>query len=248
MILAISILSLLFVGIGFIVTENNAKYLLAGYNTMSDAEKNDFDIKSYIPHFRKFHIFLGLSLFVLSIIIYYSISPDWSGIFMVIYPILTYVYFTWKANKYFLQMGKKQKRKRILSLGILCAVLVGITGMFYYSLQDNTIIINNNVIEIKGDYGMNLDMDNIKFIELVGSTPDLSIKLNGFALANVKKGYFKTRSGQKVKLLLNNMTPPIICIELKDGFRIYYSSKNRSNQLVFEELKKAIDNKLQSKI
>lgn len=246
MIIAISILSLLFVAIGFIVTENNAKYLLAGYNTMSDSEKRDFDIKSYIPHFRKFHIFLGLSLFVLSIIIYYSISPDWSGIFMVIYPILAYVYFTWKANKYFLQMGKKQKRKRTISFGILCTVLIGVAGMFYYSLQDNTITINNNVIEIKGDYGMDLEMSNIKSIELVDSIPVLSIKLNGFALANVKKGYFKTQSGEKVKLLLNNMNLPIICIELKDGFRIYYSSKNGSNQVVFEYLKKAIDNKLQS--
>ena len=35
MVIAIVGISLLFTAIGFVVTEKNAKYLLAGYNTMS---------------------------------------------------------------------------------------------------------------------------------------------------------------------------------------------------------------------
>jgi len=47
MIFIIILLSLLFIVIGFIVTENNAKSLLSGYNTMSEEDRKLFDLKSY---------------------------------------------------------------------------------------------------------------------------------------------------------------------------------------------------------
>ncbi|HBK84391.1 MAG TPA: hypothetical protein DDZ41_12505, partial [Flavobacterium sp.] len=51
MIITITLLSLVFIGIAFLVTENNAKYLLSGFNTMSEDERQKFDIKSYIAYF-----------------------------------------------------------------------------------------------------------------------------------------------------------------------------------------------------
>ena len=93
MIIGIIILSLLFIGIGFIVTENNAKYLLSGYNSMSENERKNIDIKSYIPYFRNFHVFLGISLFIIGAFLYYYVDSDWSGIFMGTYPFLAYIYF-----------------------------------------------------------------------------------------------------------------------------------------------------------
>lgn len=37
--------SLIFVALGFLVTEKNAKYLLSGYNTLSKEERKKFDFK-----------------------------------------------------------------------------------------------------------------------------------------------------------------------------------------------------------
>ena len=68
MLVAIIIISSLFTGIAFIVTESNAKYLLSGYNTMSEKERENFDIKSFVPYFRKFHLVLGSLLFVFSLL------------------------------------------------------------------------------------------------------------------------------------------------------------------------------------
>lgn len=241
MITALAVISVIFIGIGFLVTESNAKYLLAGYNTMSDIERQNFDIKSYIPFFRKFNIFLGVSLFIITLVLYYFVDPDWSGIFMILYPILAYGYFTWASKRFMNLQDKKLKRKRIIAIGVLVAVLLGVSGMLIYSLQDNTIIVHRETIEIKGEYGMTIDVDNIQTITLVDAIPPLALKLNGFAMANVKKGYFKTKSGQKIKLLLNNSTPPYVCIELKDGFHIYYSSKKESNQIVFNKLNQVMN-------
>lgn len=93
-------MSLVFIGIAFLVTENNAKYLLSGFNTMSEDERQKFDIKSYIAYFKNFHILLGISIFITGLILYYFISPDCSGIFIATYPILTYIYFIWKRDQF----------------------------------------------------------------------------------------------------------------------------------------------------
>lgn len=233
-------MSLVFIGIAFLVTENNAKYLLSGYNTMSDAERAKFDIKNYIPYFRKFHIFLGVSLFIIGTNLYYFVSPDWSGIFMGTYPILTYVYFIWKGNKFSKETGKKHNLKTIISMIFMFLVFLWISGMFYYSLQDNILEVNENSIEIKGDYGIEIPKNDIKTIELVNELPEISIKTNGFALEKVKKGHFKTKNGEKVRLLINTLNPPFIYIITNDNDKIYYSSKEISNQTIYNTIKQEI--------
>ncbi len=237
MIIAITVLSLIFIGVGFIVTENNAKYLLSGYNTMSKEEREKFDIKSYIPYFRNFHIFLGISLFVIGSILFYFINSDWSGIFMGTYPILAYVYFIWKGNQFSKINDKKQNRKTIIAMSFMFIVFMAIVAMFFYSLQDNQIEINDNIVKIKGDYGMDLKTNEIKSIELVNELPEISIKTNGFALQTIKKGNFKTKNGENVKLLINSVKQPIIYITTNTNQKIYYSSKDNSNQKIFDQLK-----------
>lgn len=69
-------MSLLFIAIGFIVTENNAKYVLSGYNTMNEEDRKKVDIKKYIPYFRNFHIFLGISYLVLGLTLTFFINEN----------------------------------------------------------------------------------------------------------------------------------------------------------------------------
>lgn len=92
--------SFLFIAIGFIVTEHNAKYLLAGYNTMSEEGRKKVNLKSYLSHFRKFHLFLGLSFFLFSAALVYLVGEKAGGIFLSVYPILAYLYFFWRSAKY----------------------------------------------------------------------------------------------------------------------------------------------------
>src|SRR5690606_13530263 len=240
MIYIITFLSLVFIGIAFLVNENNAKYLLSGYNTMSEVEREKFDIKNYIPYFRKFHIFLGVSLFIIGIILYFFVSQDWSGIFMGTYPILAYVYFIWKGNKFYKETSKKHNLKTIISMIIIFIVFFGISGMFYYSLQDNFLEVNENSIKIEGDYGIEILKNDIKSIELVNELPEISIKTNGFALEKVKKGHFKTKNGEKVRLLINTINPPFIYITSSNNEKIYYSSKEISNQTIYNRISEGI--------
>jgi len=108
MLVPISILSFIFILIAFLVTEKNAKYVLSGYNSMSEEERQNFDIQTYMPFFKKFHIFLGITLFIVSTFLYYFISDDWCGFFLGVYPILSYIYFVWKGSSFSKIKTRKQ--------------------------------------------------------------------------------------------------------------------------------------------
>ena len=129
MLYAIIGMSLLFVAIGFIVTENNAKYLLSGYNTMSEAERKQFDIKTFISYFRKFHIFLGSSFLVFGLILTYFVNPNVGGIFLGIYPLLAYFFLVWKSFKYSKVMSTKKNK---ISIYILVGTLIFVIGIFFF--------------------------------------------------------------------------------------------------------------------
>jgi len=92
-------IGLLFISIAFIVTENNAEFLLSGYNTMSKEERKKVDLKTYISYFKKFHIFLGLSIVILGFVVN-LINNDAAKLFLAIYPILAYLYFSFKSPKW----------------------------------------------------------------------------------------------------------------------------------------------------
>ena len=241
MIYVILFLSILFITIGFIVTETNSKYLLSGYNTMSEEEQENVDIKSYIVFFRNFHIFLGSSLLVFSLLIYYLINKDWSSIFLVLYPMMAYVFFIWYGTK-FSKEEKKNQTTSIIGIVVLVGFLIFIGFEFVNGIKENTVSIKNDTIEISGSYGENLKIKDIKSVELLTELPNIKTKTNGFSLETIKKGYFKTDSGEKVKLIINSKNNLLVLIITKSGEKIFYNSKEEKHTLnVYNLLKNQIN-------
>ena len=237
MIYALIGISLLFVLIGFIVTENNARYLLAGYNTMSEEERKKVDIKSYIPHFRRFHIFLGVSFLLLGIIFTTLLSENAGGIFIAVYPVLAYIYFIATSSKY--SKGNNMKSYRP-AFFILIGSLIFVVGLLLYGHKENKLIFDSEGITFKGSYGETLTPSEIKSIELVAQLPEITMRTNGFSNGDVHKGYFKTESGEIIKMILNADHKPYILVTKSDDKKIYFSAKEVSNEKIFNELKKAL--------
>lgn len=100
MIYVIAGLSLMFFMIAFFITENNATYLLNGYNTMSEEERKTFDLKGFIQFYRNFHVVLAGSFFVLSLAISRLNNETWLGLFMAAYPVLAYMYMIRASNRF----------------------------------------------------------------------------------------------------------------------------------------------------
>lgn len=231
-------ISLLFIAIGFIVTKSNAKYLLAGYNTMSEEERKKVDIKAYIPYFRKFHVFLGISFFAFGTLLTYFINENATGIFLGTYPILAYIYFIVTSAKYF--NGSIYSRKNKTGIFILAGALIFVIVILGLGLKENQLIFNSKSIEFEGSYGEVVLQTQIKSIELVNDKPKITLRTNGFALGSVKKGYFKTDKGETVKLILNADNKPYILLTKSDGKKIYYSSKEESNEKLLQQIKKTL--------
>ena len=69
--------SVLFYAIGYFINKENSKYLLSGYNTMSNEEREKFDIEGYLKIFKPFLkikpyiLFLCFNSFILYTIIKY---------------------------------------------------------------------------------------------------------------------------------------------------------------------------------
>lgn len=147
MVYGLIIMALLFVAIGFIVTENNAKYLLSGYNTMSEEDRKKFDIKAYIPYFRKFHIFLGISFLVFGTILTYFIHENAGGIFMAVYPILAYIYFIWTSARYSKGQSANFNKTGVF---ILVGALVFVVGLLAFGFQEDKLIIHAETIIVWG--------------------------------------------------------------------------------------------------
>jgi len=230
-------MSLLFVAIGFIVTENNAKYLLSGYNTMREEDRKKVNIKAFIPYFRKFHVFSGLSFLVFGLILNYLIDENAGGIFIAVYPILAYIYFIGTSAKY--AEGFNTKRNKV-GVYILIGTLIFVIGLLGFGLKENKLIFNETAIEFSGSYGETLKPSDIQSIELVNQLPKITLKTNGFALGKVNKGYFKTETGETVKLILNADNKPYMLVTKSNGKKIYFSAKQASSANLLEEMKKAL--------
>lgn len=93
--------SLIFLGCAKVINEKNAKYLLAGYNTMTKKEKEQFDLKSYLIFFKKFFINLAFFPLILAIVFYFFVDFSTMIILYSISITLPFPYFIYKSYKNF---------------------------------------------------------------------------------------------------------------------------------------------------
>ena len=228
------ILAVIFTSLGFTVTASNAKYILSGYNTMSEADRAKMDIVGYVRFFKRFHIFLGIST-IAGFLILTLLNNNWAGSFIIIYPLAAYVFLIAKGNKYY-RGTKGQRSGTYVGMAILLVIISGISIQLYSSLQDSKLIFNDNKLEIKGMYGLTLSKADIAKIELVPELPPISYKSNGFAAGDFAKGNFKTKDGRTIKLFVNKRINPFLSITTKTD-QIYYSSDEIASRVLYDKLR-----------
>ena len=96
----IIICNVTFICAAFIVNENNADMLLAGYNTMSKKEKESFDLKKYLVFFKKFFIKLALYTSLIFLTFYIAFDETTTFIAYFISVLLPMPYVIYKGYKF----------------------------------------------------------------------------------------------------------------------------------------------------
>ena len=134
------------------------------------------------------------------------------------------------------------KHKKIIFYALI-AVMVLAIGAVGLAFTENKLILEDGHLEITGLYGEEIPVADIQLIELTEKRLSLRRRINGFSFGTRKKGLFKTNGGEKIKAIINYNPRPWILITKKSGNKIYFSSKGKSNQTIYQELKKTLPNK-----
>lgn len=230
----------LFLLIGFSVTKSNdAPYLLAGYNTMPEEQRANFDIENYLKIFRRFFTVLSVSIVAGFGLLEQLASAEAAFIFMTMLPIISFPYLVLKSKDFDHGSGKAKRMKSAYwGVGVMGIVFIGLIGLFYLGLADNNIKLREEALVIDGMYGQEVPYVNSKAVEVVDQLPEISMKTNGFALGGSRKGYFKTKDGKQVKLLVNQ-APPFLKLTT-DKAIIYWNSKNHNMSAISGQVKKKV--------
>jgi|TARA_B110000263_G_scaffold28825_1_gene21942 hypothetical protein len=100
MLLGVIICDISFIGIAYGVNQDNAKYLLAGYNTMSKENQESFDIKNYLKFFKKFFINLAIYSSLIYLTFYIAFDEVTASIVYIISILIPLPYMVYKGNKF----------------------------------------------------------------------------------------------------------------------------------------------------
>ena len=108
--------------------------------------------------------------------------------------------------------AKPPRSKRgILMIGVLMAAILIPVLFVNYS---NEVVINNDILEIKGEYAMSIPLSDIDTVMLIESFPPIKTRTNGISTRKVNIGKFKMSDGEKAKLYINKDVEMFIEIKL----------------------------------
>ena len=97
---SIVLTQLTFLGIPYLINESNAKYYLAGYNALSDEDRDNYDLKGYLVFQKKFLTQYSLTTAFSFIISYFNFVTSTALIIYVIALLIPLPYFIVQGNKF----------------------------------------------------------------------------------------------------------------------------------------------------
>ena len=97
---SIALTQLTFLGIPYVINESNAKYYLAGYNTLSEEDRENYDLKGYLVFQKKFLTFYSFITAFIFIIAYFIFFLATTLIIYIVALLIPLPYFIIQGNKF----------------------------------------------------------------------------------------------------------------------------------------------------
>lgn len=227
--------------VGRLIHARNAATWLNGYNTMSAEEQAAFDLAGYLKLQRRFFDSLALGLLlwggwgslVCSGLVDLA-EADLDRYCQWLIPITLYwtlgglAWFTWTYR----DRLPSPRGLRFVAPGVLMGALILVSVLMWAGDRPSELLVQKDGLRIGGMYSTNLPWEQIVSVDTISEIPSIRIKINGFADGYSAKGYFKTKSGTKVKLFVRKNEKPILYIRRQPGSGpsnytcdIYYSNE-----------------------
>lgn len=222
-IIFISIVCIVCIVLGLAISKYKCYWLISGYNTQSKEENAKVDIEEVAKHMGRMCYLVAFIIFIGSAVSKYfqiSILP-----FIIILLIIIFGYLIFIQR---FDHNKKSKVETIVMIVIGCITILILIITFSFGNEPNKLIVKEETIIIEGSYGTTLKRNDIKSIDLVDDIPEIEYRSNGYSDgASVKKGDFKLKDGENVKLYLQANRGPYIKIST-ENFDVYINFKDVS--------------------
>ncbi|MBE6338560.1 MAG: hypothetical protein E7068_07150 [Lentimicrobiaceae bacterium] len=131
--------------------------------------------------------------------------------------------------------GRPRTYRSVFIIAVFIVALIAYP--IFFANYGNEIIVDDNKIEIKGDYSMDIPFDDIDTVLLIESLPNIKLRTNGISTNKVNIGKFKMADGNKCRLYINKSTPLFVEIRLD-------AQDSPSESLVFINRKTVDETKL----
>ena len=243
------LMAFLFLLIGIVVKHFKCYFLIAGYNTMTKEQQAKVDIEktgNIVGNFGYAMFFIQILASVLGYFKYETLSFMISFISIMVGVIIVFI----KAERYDGNDrnpdGSIKKGKKIMIAVIsvfFTAIIIGISILMFSGNKASDIIIGNNYIEIKGMYGTDILIDDIKEVSLEESIPKIIAKTNGSNLGSKLKGNFKLEELGKVKLFIDKDKPPFIFMKLDQSYIIINFESRQATEDIYKKIKEKLNEK-----
>lgn len=227
-------IGLFLIGIGFLVKA--FPNLIAGYNTMSQNQKDNFDIEGLSTFMRNGFAVMGL------VVIFGYYGLKWAGLnilvgyFIPVVVLAGLIFLVFRARNFDHNKDRLVKSKLVNVIRIV--VLVFVAGMIGYGFVPTKYEISNNWVKFSGMYGTKINIAEIKAVALVNKMPSVKERTNGFNLGPVKKGFFSIEDQGKCRLLLHSSQGPFLKISTHNQGTVFVNfQKQEKTALVYLAIK-----------
>jgi len=213
--------------------------MLAGYNRLSDEEKESFNLTEFIRKHKRFHLLFSFIYLIVGLIVYFSLGITEASYWLITSPLIVYAYYIpTKKSPFYKEKRLPYVRKSVFL--ILLGLAFYISFLFYETLQDNKMTIVGNEIHISGMYGVNIPFSDIKEVELVPAPTATLVKLHGITTKKILKGFFRLETGTEVLLYINKLGDNCIRIERNNDRPVYYNSSELDEAVILDKIKNRI--------
>lgn len=229
-------LGALFFSLGFWVTENNAQYILSGYNTMSAEEQAKFSLKEFLRRFKLFHMYFGVVFTAVGVVLF-SFAKELFGYHLGITPIAAYLYFFWTTRDLQMTNSKKQRKNFVLGMVVLGITLLLTLGLLLWSDKENVLTYDDSAINISGPYGLQIDRSDITAVEILQELPEINKRKHGISTNTAAKGIYLGPHNTTYRLLIDKPAAQYLRIDSKGSDPVIISLSTVDERAVFEALR-----------
>lgn len=235
MMIAMLLIALLLVFVGWGVHKKKWYFLISGYNTMSKEDQQNVEVEKLAKSIANMSYILAMLLVLLGVFSHFELWTPLmiSTILVIVVPFIVML----RSNKYYKDgKGGQNKKVTIISIVVTVATLIFVGVVLYASMRPTIYTIENQSLTISGSYGDTIPFDDILNVALLEEMPVIGVRSNGSAIGSKLKGNFKLESGEKVKLFIDKAIPPFIMLETDEETYYFNETDATKTKELFEQL------------